>query len=142
VLNNKNIFEIQGIVIALCCHHKLSWQPYVNKKFFIENGLSKKSFEVMCRLSSWAVCGFNCTKSYQSIDNTSAASVNNTYSNDHNLSFLNDAEKEAIGKKCKDLINTGRILFLQENGFDAELIYYVEQHISLENTLLVATPRK
>lgn len=47
----------KGFSIALCCHHKCDWRPYVGKKFLLENGFNKNIFNILCRMSSWAVCG-------------------------------------------------------------------------------------
>ncbi|KAF2357008.1 Zinc finger CCCH-type TRM13 [Trinorchestia longiramus] len=46
----------RGLVIALCCHHKCSWQHYVGKKFFKSIGLSGEDFPAVLGLTSWAVC--------------------------------------------------------------------------------------
>ncbi|KAF2347594.1 Dolichol-phosphate mannosyltransferase subunit 3 [Trinorchestia longiramus] len=46
----------RGLVIALCCHHKCSWQHYVGKKFFKSIGLSGEDFPAVMGLTSWAVC--------------------------------------------------------------------------------------
>ncbi len=46
-----------------------------------------------------------------------------------------------IGFKCKRLIDYGRVLFLREQGYNASLYYYVDRDVTLENCLLVATPK-
>ena len=30
--------EVGGILIALCCHHRCDWSPYVGKEFLTEQG--------------------------------------------------------------------------------------------------------
>ncbi|XP_018026840.1 tRNA:m(4)X modification enzyme TRM13 homolog [Hyalella azteca] len=45
-----------GLVIALCCHHKCSWQHYTGKRFFKRIGLSGAEFTAVMGLTSWAVC--------------------------------------------------------------------------------------
>ena len=30
--------ELGGILIALCCHHRCDWSPYVGKEFLTEQG--------------------------------------------------------------------------------------------------------
>ena len=48
---------------------------------------------------------------------------------------------EAIGLKCKRLIDLARLAYLSENGLRAWLVYYVDRNTSLENVLLIAVPR-
>ncbi|CAG8561556.1 34169_t:CDS:2 [Gigaspora margarita] len=55
---------------------------------------------------------------------------------------MNYPSREALGYKCKRILDYGRLKYLQENGFDVELIYYVESSTSLENLALMAVPRK
>ncbi|CAG8486027.1 15227_t:CDS:10 [Gigaspora rosea] len=55
---------------------------------------------------------------------------------------LDYSSREALGYKCKRILDYGRLKYLQENGFDVELIYYVESSTSLENLALMAVPRK
>jgi Methyltransferase TRM13 len=52
---------------------------------------------------------------------------------------LNAAQREAIGVKCKQLIDKGRIQYLTGHGFNARQIYYVQRMLTLENVALVAT---
>ena len=48
--------------------------------------------------------------------------------------------REEIGLKCKRLIDTARVWYLKQHGFEARLVHFVEQSTSLENVLLVAVP--
>lgn len=47
-------------------------------------------------------------------------------------------ERTALGFMCKDIIDTGRLLWLREKGLDADLVSYVPSNISPENHLLIA----
>ncbi len=49
--------------------------------------------------------------------------------------------KESIGLQCKRLIDTARLMYLSEHGFNARLVYFVDRATSLENVLLIATPK-
>jgi tRNA:m4X modification enzyme len=53
--------------------------------------------------------------------------------------LLSRAEKEIIGAQCKELLDVGRALWLQQRGFDVRLVRYVAPDVSPENTLLIAT---
>lgn len=35
----------------------------------------------------------------------------------------------------------GRVLFLQERGYEAALVYYVDRAVTPENCMLIATPK-
>ena len=50
--------------------------------------------------------------------------------------------KEAIGLKCKRLLDIARIRYLRGCGYSAKLVYYVDRSTSLENVLLVAVPNE
>lgn len=51
---------------------------------------------------------------------------------------LNREEREEIGRKCKYIINWGRLKYLQKLNFDCSLHYYVDKDITLENVCIVA----
>lgn len=40
------------------------------------------------------------------------------------------------------MIDAGRAKYLEQFGFDAKLIYYVDSATSLENCALIATPKQ
>jgi hypothetical protein len=39
--------------VALCCHHRCTWQSYVGKEFIKNCGLSPGEFTLLCKLSGW-----------------------------------------------------------------------------------------
>lgn len=53
---------------------------------------------------------------------------------------LSVPEREELGFKCKRILDMGRLLYLQNRGLHAELVYYVDRDISPENAVLIATP--
>lgn len=52
--NDRNT---DGMLIALCCHHRCDWKSFVGKKFFLSNGITKKYFSVLIKMVGWAMCG-------------------------------------------------------------------------------------
>lgn len=54
---NEAKVNTKGFVIALCCHHRCAWQPFVGKKFFQENQITEEEFVIMTKMVSWAICG-------------------------------------------------------------------------------------
>jgi hypothetical protein len=68
----KNYFifrgKFGGLSIALCCHHRCLWKPYVGKSFFLKNGLSARDFQILCKLSSWTAATWSGWKSVQEMN--------------------------------------------------------------------------
>jgi tRNA:m4X modification enzyme len=52
---------------------------------------------------------------------------------------LSQEEREVIGRKCKRLIDLGRVYFLQEHGLKSSLKVYIEEFFTPENVVLVAS---
>ena len=48
--------QVLGVVLALCCHHRCTWQSYVGKAFFESCGLSARQFHIMSSMCGWATC--------------------------------------------------------------------------------------
>ena len=118
----------------------MSKQQIVNKKFFEEYGFTSGNFEVLSRLSSWAVSDFSHHKKEKNI--RKAADTHHTVDkvDDGIKEFinLNPDEKRKIGHTCKTLVDIGRAIYLEELGNDVELLQYVDPKTSLENRLLIA----
>eukprot|EP00118_Oscarella_pearsei_P005451 m.25102 g.25102 ORF g.25102 m.25102 type:complete len:393 (+) comp28737_c0_seq2:18-1196(+) len=109
-------FQLRGLGVALCCHHKCTWPEYVGREAFIDWGLDAVDFHAMTLLSSWATCARPETDSPDK-----ERSVNT----------------KALGRKCKDLLNVGRQEYLKKCGMTAKLVHFVEEGVTLENTALV-----
>lgn len=127
----------KGFSIALCCHHKCDWRPYVGKKFLLENGFNKNYFNILCRMSSWAVCGTGQSRERRAeiAAGTYNADVDkNTNSIKLRLSL---EERQEIGRKCKRIIDFGRTKYLEENGYKSDMISYIKSDVTLENVCLI-----
>ena len=59
-------------------------------------------------------------------------------SNRAHYSGLGHSEREILGYKCKRILDMGRVRYLEANGFQSYLIYYVDSLVSLENVALLA----
>ncbi|KAF9988031.1 hypothetical protein BGZ65_000205 [Modicella reniformis] len=142
---------VKGILIALCCHQLCHHYMYPNQEFLKEIDISPKEFVYLTRMSSWAVC-VNSTKSENSSGPSSTSSDSLIAEDDeHNVGTGKELEelgshlptldfqaRERLGQQCKRLLDIGRVRYLQEHGFDAELVYYVDKETSLENLALMA----
>ncbi|XP_073499148.1 tRNA:m(4)X modification enzyme TRM13 homolog isoform X2 [Phyllobates terribilis] len=143
--------NVRGIVIALCCHHRCDWQHYVGTDFFEKLGLGQREFGLFQRMSSWATCGAR----NPSQGETFSGKGNNEDLEEHDLDQRNNdcnaeseqglqlsvEEREHLGRLCKLLIDRGRVDYLEKMGYEANLEYYTEPEVSLENVILMAAPR-
>jgi tRNA:m4X modification enzyme len=55
---------------------------------------------------------------------------------------LSPKQKSELGFKCKRILDTGRALWMEANGYKTSLIYYVDREVSPENCLMICTERK
>lgn len=162
---SPNSNRVEGVVLALCCHHCCSWPQYVGRPFLQNLGFTAEDFHLLCCLSSWATCGIRLTKRRKGIaGQTDNYRVNNTDSDscdsdgnggniseedqgksqsDHEdrWSHYTVSEREEIGRQCKRLIDAGRLWYLESHDLNARLAFYVNSTVSLENTVLLATSR-
>lgn len=101
--------------------------------------LSQKDFAMMRALTSWATCGSRDAEEHSSnIDEATAeAAVPSRYL----VLGLSVERREKIGRQCKQIIDHGRLVYLSSwSSLKVRLVLYVEQDISLENVLLLASP--
>ncbi|XP_066150943.1 tRNA:m(4)X modification enzyme TRM13 homolog isoform X2 [Euwallacea fornicatus] len=132
---NINKHKISGIILTFCCHHRCSWTSYIGKKFFEENQLDITEFHLICGLTSWATCGTGFSREYR--EKLKNGELEGSLMETEKYG-LNRAKREEIGRKCKNIINWGRLRYLQEFGFECSLHYYVDKEITLENVCIVA----
>ncbi|KAI7906863.1 methyltransferase TRM13-domain-containing protein [Cokeromyces recurvatus] len=140
---------ITGIIIALCCHQICRYEMYPNQDYLKSIGVSKTDFERLCKMTSWATCKNGRRKPSNEEDNMDEDN-NHAVSDDednfdetaNHFSGRDAQEREAIGYKCKRILDAGRVKYLEQFGFDVKLVYYVDLATSLENCALIATPKR
>lgn len=125
--------KVRGGIIALCCHHRCTWDDYCGKEYFVSQGLTAREFSIMTLLSSWAVCHFTNGQKHNGVASTTQVREGGPYD------FLCQEEKERIGFKCKRIIDQGRVDFFGKNSFVSCLSEYTTTSVSLENTALIFT---
>jgi tRNA:m4X modification enzyme len=111
--------RVEGIAIALCCHHCMNWDDFVGQQFFEETlGLGRAGFDAIKGAVSW------CTEACGPKGGLSAE------------------QRAVTGRRCKRLLDLGRVDWLRRValGMEAELVEYCEPSTSLENALLLAWP--
>nr|XP_031828217.1 tRNA:m(4)X modification enzyme TRM13 homolog [Nomia melanderi]XP_031828218.1 tRNA:m(4)X modification enzyme TRM13 homolog [Nomia melanderi]XP_031828219.1 tRNA:m(4)X modification enzyme TRM13 homolog [Nomia melanderi] len=132
-MQDEPVCNVNGLVIAFCCHHKCEYASYVGKHYLTQCGFTPSEFPILCSIASWATCGSN------SRLNTNSNSQHNSIDTRSRTKGLTSSEKENIGRKVKTLLNWGRSEFLKNNGFESKLVYYTTTDVSLENMCIVAT---
>lgn len=113
------------LCIALCCHQLCNARMYPERSLL---GLTLDEFRRVCAMSSWAVCGWRYGASEEE--------------NRHFSGYSYD-ECTRIGLECKQLLNYGRLKFIQEVlGMEASIKPYVGKEITPENLILHASTKE
>eukprot|EP01062_Namystynia_karyoxenos_P013025 TRINITY_DN14686_c0_g1_i1.p1 TRINITY_DN14686_c0_g1~~TRINITY_DN14686_c0_g1_i1.p1 ORF type:complete len:478 (+),score=82.96 TRINITY_DN14686_c0_g1_i1:95-1528(+) len=112
--------RVRAVVIALCCHQLCTWGDYVHHQHLAEHGVdSEERFRELRQLTSWAVDG------REPGPRELAEGVSDA------------AERRALGRAAKRILDAGRVRFMREHGFRAELLHYATEQQTPENCLLV-----
>lgn len=53
---------------------------------------------------------------------------------------LTTKEREEIGRKCKRLIDFGRLEYLKDQELDCDMTVYIEEQLTPENVAIFAKP--
>ncbi|ESP05541.1 hypothetical protein LOTGIDRAFT_102700 [Lottia gigantea] len=142
--------SIKGVVIALCCHHRCTWKSYVGKEFIRSVNLTSTDFNIMSSMSSWATCTWkgwkaqaDKTDNKQEEENKNIENIDDEHENNPQEDYrgaikLEASEREEIGRRCKRLIDYGRLKFLQNNSFTVTLKSYIDFYLTPENIVLLA----
>ncbi|XP_062214076.1 tRNA:m(4)X modification enzyme TRM13 [Phragmites australis] len=137
--------HLQGLALATCCHHLCQWKHYTNKSFLSGLGITEEAFHAMTWLSSWAVDGDHSSQdSSVEVEDTSSEVREPEKPGPEAVGIariirsIPAEERASLGFMCKDIIDTGRLLWLRQKGLVADLVSYVPSNISPENRLLIA----
>lgn len=159
--------ELGGLMIALCCHHRCDWNPYVGKEFLTEQGFTEEDFGLLSSITSWCTCGSGKPRKQVGHDLESPAREvelplkevelpdkevelppppldgvgGNKLGRDRYARLqLDQATREEIGRQAKRVLDYGRLRYLEEHtDLEIKLKYYVDPFISLENALIVGS---
>jgi len=123
------------VLIALCCHHRCSWQSYVGRSFLQKSGIGPREFAILTKMVSWAVCGTGLSR-----ERRKAMEMTEDQPTETNTQRLSREEREKIGQQCKRVLDYGRLDHLRSHGYHAELKFYVSKDVTLENVVLLARP--
>ncbi|KAI8130048.1 hypothetical protein FF38_12542 [Lucilia cuprina] len=125
------------IMIALCCHHRCDWRSFVGKNFLKEHQISQRQFVIITKMVSWAICGTGMSRERRKALEEQQLTVQEVAEINANQR-LSLAERETIGFMCKRILDYARLVYLRKNGYEADLHYYVDREITLENVVLLA----
>ncbi|CAM6018850.1 unnamed protein product [Sphagnum balticum] len=140
---------LDGLGIATCCHHLCQWSSYINKQFFHNLGFSIEDFHAITWLTSWALSGteeHGLTESGALVEASdlpvdhahAVAYVSSKPRLSEAMNAIDATARAVLGRKCKRLIDTGRLQWLTERGMQAKLVEYIAASVSPENRLLLA----
>ncbi|KAK9475089.1 methyltransferase TRM13-domain-containing protein [Dipodascopsis tothii] len=165
--------ELAGVAIALCCRHRCSYDTYPLAALGADTELTPRGFQILTRMCSWAVCGRRpATKKRKrtdepdagddahdaddaDVDEATAAADAVDAANyeadmaagDKHVSGLPIAERELIGDMARNVLDYGRVRYLESLRRDGaplfatvELVRYVDRAISGENYCLLGVP--
>ncbi|KAL5561079.1 hypothetical protein UlMin_030826 [Ulmus minor] len=137
---NRDNLKLRGLAIATCCHHLCQWKNYTNKKYFSNLGITKEEFHAITWFTSWAVdADHGSDLTDLSIHPPSIEKkVDDNVGVEDMIKNMEAVERAALGFKCKQIIDMGRLMWLKERGLQTQFVKYVPSTISPENHLLVA----
>ncbi|KDP35241.1 hypothetical protein JCGZ_09400 [Jatropha curcas] len=135
--------SLKGLAIATCCHHLCQWKHYTNKKFIADLGITKEEFHAITWFTSWAVdadhgsdLSIDCELHLQYMgEDWCSGGANGIEDVVRNMKAV---DRAVLGFMCKQIIDTGRMMWAKERGMEAQLVKYVPSCISPENHLLIA----
>lgn len=115
----RSSLKVCGFAVATCCHHRCTWETYVNQIFLSDLGFGRTEFPYLTRISSWATLD------------------KNTRASEEVRERGNKQEKIALGRLAKRILDSGRLQWCVSKGFKAKMVTYIGEHISPENVLLL-----
>jgi len=119
-----------GFAVSMCCHHRCSWDMYVNRPYLVKLGIGRSEFDHLIKVTSWATLD-RATSTSLSIHGCNEAYVDSTKFK------LPRQEKVRLGRLAKRILNCGRVEWCMGLGLKAKIITYIEEEISPENILLL-----
>ncbi|PON88758.1 S-adenosyl-L-methionine-dependent methyltransferase [Trema orientale] len=114
-----------------------------DKKYFASLGITKEEFHAITWFTSWAVDADH-GSDLSDVTNYSVRpqSIGTDFSGNNGVEDIirnmKAVERAALGFKCKQIIDMGRMMWLREHGLETQFVKYVPPTISPENHLLIA----
>lgn len=118
--------RLLGVMAATCCHDQCSWDSFLGRPSFVEWGFSAADFELICQWSRMA-------PRRGKPDHTRDRVVREA----QRLGVA-PAEAAQLGLHCRRLMDSARLLRLQQHGFDVALVEHVDFRVTADNVMLRA----
>mmetsp|Transcript_5322 Transcript_5322/g.11557 ORF Transcript_5322/g.11557 Transcript_5322/m.11557 type:complete len:385 (+) Transcript_5322:254-1408(+) len=118
--------RLAGVFAVTCCHHLCSWETFVGRDIFSSWGLSRRDFE---RVRSWSRMAPKRVVRESPRRNVAKTAARLRISYD---------ECEALGQRCRRLIDTARALYLRRAGLEVKLVHHVPVAATGDNCMLKA----
>ena len=111
-----------GFAVATCCHHRCTWDSYVNRSYLAKLGFHRSCFSALVKISSWATLDASQVREVQDVGSANGLTWQN---------------KRRLGCLAKDLIDTGRVKWAESLGWEGRLLTYIDSSISPESRLVL-----
>lgn len=160
--------HMDTVMVATCCHHRCTWDTYVNRPFLEAAGIDADDFRLLTVLSGWGTNGGASATSSRagapsappematggsSGRGSGRVAADDEEGDDEHGGLSQEAARlsatlgeeldlparRALGRMCKALLDSGRRLYLEQHGYTAALRRYCDEAVSPENLALVAS---
>lgn len=150
--NNKEekVHErVEGLAIATCCHHALSYQDYTGIDLLRQYDITSKEFDVLKAWSGWinasrAVAGDTTKNEVENKEEEEEVEHTITEGKHHSTrpTHITTEEMVVIGRKIKRIFDAGRVQYLQSLGFNSLQLQYCDSSLSPECVMIIASRKE
>jgi len=132
-VNASRAADMQGLAIAACCRHLCDFHSYANRPLMERLGFSENDFHVMSYMCAWpgSIKGGRQAGVTRDVEAEGPPAAGE---------LMSHAEKLRIGNLAIQVIDLGRVLWLEEQGMRAKIVKFVHEEETAENRLLLALP--
>ena len=118
--------RLAGVVAVTCCHHLCTWESYLGAAYFESLGMGAAEFEAVRRWSRMAPRrGTPADRRQRVADAATRLGIG-------------AADAARFGLRCRQLLDSGRAYYLQQRGFDVQLLQHVPFSFTADNVMLLA----
>jgi len=132
-VNARAAANLNGIAIATCCRHQCDFGAYANRAVMERLGFTPNDFQVMAHMCAWpgSIKGGRPAGETRDAEAEGPPAVGE---------LMSQAEKVRVGLLATQVIDLGRVMWLQEQGLRAKVVKFVGDDDTTENHLLLALP--
>ena len=122
--------RLLGVMAATCCHDQCAWDSFLGQRAFVEWGfMDQADFAVICAWSRMAPRRGKADHTRERVVREAARLG------------VTPAEAAQLGLHCRRLMDTARLLHLQQHGFSVSLCEHVDFRVTADNVMLCAVRR-